>query len=124
MDHNWNYDGRLYTFDISDAECLERMGRVFSSVREGLDGDEDKLTPAEKAVRTCDTVRGFFTALFGEEASLAICGDRQSAVRCTEAYFDFIAFLNAQINEFSHIREAIETKYAARAASLADPARL
>lgn len=124
MDHNWNYDGRLYSFDISDAECLERIGRIFSSVREGLDENEDKLSPAENATRTCDTVREFFTALFGEDSSRAICGDRQSAVRCIEAYFDFIAFLNAQINEFSHIREAIETKYAARAASLADPARL
>ncbi len=121
MDHNWNYDGERYSFDISDAECLERIGRVFSSVRDGL-GDENTLSPAEKATRTCDAVREFFTALFGVEASRTICGDRQSAVRCAEAYFDFIAFLNEQITEFSHIREAIEAKYAARAAALATPA--
>ena len=123
MDQNWSFSGSKYPFDISDAECLERMSKVFETVRSDENEDESALTPAEKAVRTCTAIRSFFTSLFGEDASREICGEKQSAARCSEAYLDFIAFLNQQITEFSKIREAVEERYSARAAALASPAQ-
>lgn len=118
MEHYWKWDGGEYPFDISDADCLERIGKIFASVRKEL-SDEDALTPAERSAKTCNTVRDMFTALFGADESLAICGKPQSAARCSEAYLDFIAFLNEQVDEFSRIREAVEARYSARAAALA-----
>lgn len=120
MDQNWNFSGEKYPFDISDADCLEKMSSVFETVGDDFDENDD-LTPAERANRTCNAIRGFFTALFGDDASREICGEKQSAARCSEAYLDFISFLNQQINDFSKIREAVEEKYSARAASLAQP---
>lgn len=119
MDQNWTYGGGKYPFDISDADCLERMSTVFKSVHNDTDWDEGSLTPAEKAERTCNAIRRFFSALFGNDASREICGEKQSAARCSEAYLDFIAFLNRQINEFAKIREAVEERYSSRAAALA-----
>lgn len=119
MDQFWHFSGENYPFDISDADCLERMGKVFSSIRGDTDEEDSSLTPSEKTVRTCNAIREFFSVLFGEKASLDICGERQSAARCSEAYLDFIAFLNEQINDFSKIREAVEARYSARASALA-----
>lgn len=118
MDQMWTFLGQEYPFDISDAECLDKMGKVFS-VADELDSDDEGLSPSEKAEKLCKTVRSFFAVLFGEEGSQNICGLNQSAARCTEAYLDFIAFLNRQVDEFSRIRELIEQKYSMRASSLA-----
>ena len=121
MDRNWIFSGQKYPFDISDAECLERMSSVFSSIRGDNEEDESALTPAEKAAKTCNAIRSFFSVIFGEDASRDICGERQSAARCSEAYLDFIAFLGEQIDEFSKIREAVEERYSSRAAALQSP---
>lgn len=118
MDQNWNFYGNDYSFDISDADCLEKIGTVFTLAR-NFDEDEETLTPSEKSVKLCTAVRSFFSSLFGDEKSLVICGEKQSAARCAEAYLDFLAFLNKQIDEFSRIREAVEEKYSHRTALLA-----
>ena len=119
MTTQWIWDGTGYTFDISEAECISRISDVFAGRKE-LFPDDAALTPSQKAENICHAVRIFFSALFGDEKSRTICGVRQSAARCTEAYLDFISFLGRQIDEFSRIREAVEEKYAERAASLAD----
>lgn len=119
MDLKWNYGGNVFPFDITSPDCLGRMSKVFS-LKDGLDGDDSALSPAEKAERICSAVRSFFSALFGEEDSALITGETRSAARCVEAYLDFIAFLGRQIDDFARIREAVEEKYALRASSLAD----
>ena len=117
MNKNWSYRGKNYTFDISNPDCLGRIGSVFP-IKDGLDGEEE-LTPSEKAERICAAVRTFFTALFDDDGADEICGDGHSAADCTEAYLDFIAFLNVQLDEFARIREAVEQRYTEKAASLA-----
>ena len=121
MDQNWSYGGEEYPFDISDAECLERIGKIFAILKND-DNTDGGLTPAEKAIEVCESIRSFFSALFGDEKSLEICGQKQSAARCTEAYLDFIEFLKVQIDEFSRLRQAVEERYSKRAASLASVA--
>ena len=119
MDQMWNYGGMNFPFDISNPDCLEKMGKVFS-IKDGLDEDGGTLSPSEKAERLCSTVRAFFSVLFGDDKSSLICGSEKSAARCAEAYLDFIAFLGRQIDNFARIREAVEEKYALRVSSLAE----
>lgn len=123
MAHIWKYRGCEFAFDISDSRCMKRMNDALEPLKNGYDAIEgDECRTYEAIERVCGMIGGFFAALFGEEYVKPICGDGMSFESYTDAYVDFIIFVNDQLEALSRFRENVENrlteKFASRIADL------
>lgn len=121
MEKFWNYGGREYAFDITEASCLSRVVKALGDLedsrrrwQEKWTGRTDFVSLGRMIAEHCGAVRVFFDTLFGEGEGAQITGRSDSADSCDSAYFDFISFLERQIETFSHVREEIERYYRER----------
>lgn len=129
MNTTWEFSGREYYFDVSEYECMKKMGKALSALRGAAEesekksrADKEKNAPGDspEAVKAqCVMIRAFFSDIFGDEAAENICGAALSGSRHGAAYMDFIAFVDLQVKEVNSMRDKIKKKYASRAESLA-----
>lgn len=128
MNKIWNYGGREYDFDITEAGCVTRMAKALLQLKEdaerweqrwfGQDGSTvstDRALPDGAMIAEhCAEIRRFFDVLFGPGSGSAILGDSDSAQTCDEAYMDFLCFAQMQVDLFNRIREEVEARYRER----------
>ncbi len=108
MNRIWNYNGREYRFDISEKACVERLSDALRTLREDVGAADSTAAAIEKH---CGMIAAFFDTVFGEGCGREICGAAESAEAYSEAYVDFIMFVNSEVNSFASLREEIETAY-------------
>lgn len=123
MNHFWCFGGREYPFDISESDCMKKVGDALTTLKKLADELENKaacanLAPHETIDEQCGMIGTFFDMIFGGGEGKKICGERHSLDRYSEAYMEFIVFLNSQVEEFSAMRESIEKRYAERLAAV------
>ena len=123
MNTTWEFSGREYYFDVSEYECMKKMGKSLSALGSAAEESikksrADKDSP-EALKDQCVMIRAFFSDIFGAEAAENICGAPLSGSRHGTAYMDFIAFVDLQVKEVNSMRDKIKKKYASRAESLA-----
>ncbi len=108
MRHIWSFGGQDYRFDISEARCAERLERALEALREEIcDGCADKYT-APSLERHCRMIEAFFDTVLGEGCGKTVCGGGESAEAHSEAYVDFILFVNSEVRRLSELTAQIE----------------
>lgn len=128
MNKIWNYGGRGYDFDITEASCVTRMAKALLQLKEDAERWEQRwfgqngtpvspdgaLLDGTMIAEHCAEVRSFFDAMFGPGSGTAILGDSDSAQACDEAYMDFLCFAQMQVELFTRVREEVEARYRER----------
>lgn len=118
MERVWNYGGRAYDFDITEAACVSRMTKALAMLKQDTAAWEDRWLDGKQddsmVVEHCASIRRFFDGLFGEGEGGLITGGADSAAVCDEAYLDFLCFAQMQIDVFTRIREEVEARYQER----------
>lgn len=114
MNTVWSWGGCEYDFDVSDAACAEALAKAVGN----MGGAEytDGAGVAELIRIHCRLISGFFDTLFGEGAGETICGKAKNARLYSEAYIDFICFVNYQISSMMKLKNETEERYLRRIA--------
>lgn len=133
----WNYGGREYDFDITEAGCVTRMAKALLQLKEdaecwerrwfGQDGTpvspNGALLDGTMIAEHCAEIRRFFDTLFGTGSGTAILGESNSAQACDEAYMDFLCFAQMQVDLFTRVREEVEARYRERLERMVHPGK-
>ena len=116
MNSKWSCGGREYPFDISEAECMRSVGEALLELKKAADELEARegIATHETIEEQCGMIGRFFDMIFGDGEDVKICGEKCSLSEYSDAYVNFIVFLNAQVEEFAAMRVSIEKRCAER----------
>lgn len=107
----WNYGGCALELDMTDVEMVERYENVFKRVEEAQKALPKEGTHSEILRAYCRMLREVFDGLFGPGTSQQLFGKRNNARVMTEAYEDFLAFVNKQANGLGELQNRITARY-------------
>lgn len=100
----FSYNGCEYEFDVRDADAAEKFETAAQTLQLA-DKSMPKDGKASSQIRyQCGIIKRFFDDCLGPGAGTAICGDRDNAGICTEAYAAFLNIVKAQKNELLRVK--------------------
>lgn len=105
----WKRGGEEYPFDISEASCIQRLAEALNAMK-----NEPEGSAADCVERYCRAIADFFDVVFGNGAGERICGGVMSGRAYSEAYLDFIDFVQEQIDALVRLRAETEERYVRR----------
>ncbi len=107
----WNYGNCAFELDMSDVEVIERYESVFNHMEEAQKALPKEGTHSEILRVYCQMFREMFDGLFGPGTAQQLFGDRNNARIMTEAYEDFLAFVNRQVAGLGELQNRITARY-------------
>ncbi len=120
MEHKWNYNGSDFLCDICDCEVFEKLDSALqklsgelSSIE--LSAAEDKKNDiASKLRKNCEVIEEFFKTLFGNDAAMAICGEKYNLINHTTSLASFLCYIEGEIGSLKAAGDEIKTQLCSR----------
>lgn len=92
----FKYNGKEYEFDVSDAECTEKLEAAADKMRE----EESKIPKtglASEIIKAqCNLIKNYFDNCLGEGKGNEICTEKNKLSVCYDAHESFLLFVKAQ----------------------------